>query len=364
MLTVLAAGLSASAMTAPPERTLTKDPVELVAGREVEGLPELSIVHQGVGYRFATAESKARFEKDPAAFEVADGGACGRMGPLSGLGDARRFAVHQGRIYFFASDGCRAGFLKDPAAHIETADEMPFGSNEQVLEGRAAMDKLVAWAGGVERIRAFRTFRAWAERTEKQGDQDWRVTNETIIEFPRNYFQKEAWNEHWFSTASGPEGGTMASAKGAERIADARTRAFDRAMARWPIVIIHAHADGAPRADCPGLVVISDGEGVEDNTAVQYVKVWLNGATSRLTIEKSSGKLLGLSFHGRDGSMRVGDVHRTFTSFKTEGGLTLPTSYSVTLDGKSLPRAALTLDGFRTDEPVRAELFQTPAWAD
>lgn len=351
---------SATTVAAPPERTLTVDPVELIAGREVPGKGELTIEREGIEYRFATPENKAAFEKEPAKYEVADGGACGRMGPLSGLGDARRYAVHNGRIFFFASDGCREGFLKDPAAHIETADEKIFGSHEQVLQGRATLDKVVAWAGGAERLKTLTTFRATAARKEMQGDKEWSVTNETAIAFPCKYFQKEAWNEFWYSTASTADGGAMASSKGNERIADSRTRAFNRTMSRWPVVILKAYVDGAPLADCPGLIVIGDGEGTLGDTPVEFVKVWLNGAASRLTIDKTTGKLLQLAFHGRESSMRVADSVRTYTAYATVDGITLPTAYTVWFNGKDLPAAAARIDAFEVNPKLPDSMFEIP----
>jgi YHS domain-containing protein len=350
--------LGAMSFATPPERTLSVDAVELIAGRETAGKAEFVVVHEGIEYRFATPENKAAFEKEPAKFEAADGGACGRMGPLASLGDARRFAVHGGRVYFFSSDGCRAGFLKEPDSYIEVDDTMPFGGNDQVLKGRATLDKMVAWAGGAERLKAIPSYRSHAARTEKQGGKDWAVTNETVIVFPDSYFQKEAWNESWFSTVSSAEGGAMGSSRGLERIASSRTRAFKRAMAHQPIVLLKAHVDGSPKADCPGLVVIGDGEGEVDGLAVEFVKVWLNGSGSRLAVEKSSGKLLELSFHGRDGTMKVGDSARKFTTYATVDGITLPTVYTVRFNGKELASAAGKMDNFEVGETVPPDTFR------
>lgn len=358
LASVLVTFFVASAIAAPPERTMTMDPIELIAGREVSGKPEFSIEHEGVEYHFATTENKAAFVKEPAKYEVADGGACGRMGPLSGLGDARRYAVYDNRIYFFASDGCREGFLKEPAKYIEADDPMPFGSHEKVLQGRAALNKLVAWAGGVERIRKLSTYRAWVARKEKQGEKEWAVTNETVISFPNQYFQKEAWNESWFSTVSNSEGGAMGSRRGHERIASSRRRAFNRTLAHWPIVIIKAYVDGGPKTECPGFVVIGDGEGKLDGTSVEFVKVWFNGSGSRLTIDKASGRLLQLAFHGRDSTMRVGDSVRRFTKYSTVDGITLPTDYTVTFDGKDLANADAKNYGFEINPKLPADMFK------
>lgn len=353
-------GVCGLAVATPPERTFAMDAVELVAGREALGKSELFVVHDGIEYRFLTPENKATFEKEPTKYEAADGGACGRMGALASLGDARRFAVHDGRIYFFASDGCRAAFLKEPAAFIEVEDEMPFGSNDQVLKGRAVLDKVVAWAGGAEKLRGIESFRAHAERTEKQGGKDWKVTNETVIVFPNSFYQREAWNESWFSTVSSTAGGAMDSARGGkERIAPSRTRAFNRWMMHYPIVLLKAHVDGAPgNADCPGLVIIFDGEGESDGAPVEFVKLWLNGAASRLVVEKATGKLLALSFHGRDGTMKVGDSVRRFTNYANVEGITQPISYTVTFNGKEQPASAGRVDGFEINGEVPADLFR------
>ena len=361
MAITVVAFLATSGVAAPPERTLPVDPVDLVAGREVPGKPELTIERDGFAYLFATPRNKASFEKDPTKFEVADGGACGRMGPLSGLGDARRYAVHEGRIYLFASDGCRAGFLKDPGKYIENDDEKVFGSNEQVERGRAILDKAVAWAGGEHRLRDLKTFRATAARKETHGETEYAITSETVIAFPDCVFQRESWNESWFSTTCGPDGAAMASARGEERIADSRARAFRRAMSRWPIVILKAYVDGSPKADCPGLIVIADGEGSVGEVPVQFVKVWLNGAASRLAIETASGKPLQLSYRGRDGSMSVGDSVRTLTTFATVDGVTVPTAYSVSFNGKALPAAASKIDTIEINPVVSDGHFEVPA---
>lgn len=350
--------LGAPARALPPERTLAVDPIELIAGREVAGQPQITLERDGVAYTFATPENKAAFEKEPARYEVVDAGACGRMGPLSGLGDARRYAVHAGRLYFFASDGCRAAFLKEPASHIETDDERVFGSNDQVTQGRATLDKVVAWAGGVERLRALSTYRASAARVEKQGGKDWAVTNETAISFPDKVFQREAWNESWFSTVISPEGGAMATSRGPESLAASRQRAFNRTMARWPIVLLKAHVDGAPKADCPGLIVIGDGEGKLQETPVEFVKVWLNGAASRLTVDKATGQLLQIAFHARDGTMKVGKSVRTFTKFATTEGITLPIAYTVAFDGKDLAASAAKIDTFEVNPKLPADCFK------
>lgn len=346
--------------TLPPERTLPVDPVELVAGREVQGVAEHSVERDGIEYRFVTLENKAIFEKEPAKFEVYEGGACGRMGALAGMGDARRYAVHAGRIYFFASDGCRAGFLKDPNSYIEVEDEKVFGSNEQVERGRAAIDRLVTWAGGAERLRGVTSYRAAAARTEKHGKTEYNITNETAIVFPDQMMQKEAWNQSWFSTTVTSEGAAMATSKSNERIAASRAKVFKRTMSRWPIVILKAYVDGSPKADCPGLIVIGDGEGLLSDVPVEYVKIWLNGAAARLTIEKATGKLLQIAFRGRENTMKVAESVRTYTAWSTVDGVTLPIAYTITFDSNEQATLTSKIDQFEVNKALPADCFVIP----
>ena len=133
-------------------------------------------------------------------------------------------------------------------------------------------------------------------------------------------------------------------------------------MARWPVVILKAHVDGAPAANCPGFVVIGDGEGELNGTPVEYARVWLNGAASRLTVDKSTGRLLQLLFRGRDSTSRVGDSVRTFTGVATVQGVTLPVAYTVSFDGKDLATAAAKIDVFELNVKPDAELFVVPGW--
>lgn len=343
---------------APPDRTLPLDPVELLAGKDVPGKPELSLERDGIAYMFASPENKAVFEKDPAKYEVADGGACGRMGPLSGMGDARRYAVHAGRIYLFASDGCRTAFLRDPSRYIESDDDKVFGSNDQVVCGRALLDKAVAWAGGAEKLRGLKTFRATAARKEKHGETEYAVSNELVLRFPDAAYQREAWNESWHSTMVGPDGDAMATSQGTERMAASRGRAFRRSMARQPLVILKAYVDGAPKSDCPGLIVVADGTGKVGETQVEYLKVWLNGAASRLGVDPTNGKILQLSFRGRDGTSKIGESVRTYTGFATVQGLTIPSGYSVIFDGKDMPSAGAKFDAFEVNPVVAKDLFK------
>jgi YHS domain-containing protein len=344
---------------ANPERTLQLDVVELVAGRQIAGKPDLAIVREGIEYRFSTPQNKATFERDADKYEVADGGACGRMGPLSGLGDARRYAVHDGRVFFFASDGCRASFTKEPAKFLERDDPVPAATPEQVAQGRAIMDRVVQWAGGADKLKALKTIRFSARRTEHQGGKDWTVTNVWAARFPNEFIVRESWNDSWFANIRGPQGAAMASTSRHEQIGATRTRALDRHLARLPVVMLKAYVDAPAGSEgATAMVVVPAQGGRIGNVDVDRVTIWLNGAASTLTVDKASGRPVQVTFRGRDGTSPIGESVRTFTAYKTVDGVQLPTAYTVAFDGKELPSASATWDTLEVDPTLAADQFK------
>ncbi len=354
MLTTLVAalGLCSGVMEAgehPASRTLSVDVVELVAGREALGLAEHGVMREGVLYLFANGENKKAFEASPAKYEVADGGACAKMGPLSGMGDARRHAVHGGRLYFFASDSCRETFLKDPAAHIELDDARPEGTEESQASGRQALERWAAYAGG-EAVQGLRTYRHEISRMVRQGEKDWTVRDEVSIEFPGRFFSRNSWGEEFvYDTISAPEGGAMGKPGTRERVAESRARAHTRMLARLPVVILRGRGEN-------GFVAVGE-KGPE---GVDRVRVWLHGASTRLDIDRATGRLISMRYTAREGTQKIVEVERVFTEEATHAGVTLPAAWKDTVGGKE--REPVRLKKVEINPALEDGLFRVPAW--
>jgi putative intracellular protease/amidase/YHS domain-containing protein len=88
------------------------DPVLLVEGKEAKGQAEVSATRGRFRYLFVNEANKAKFEKDPARYEIQFGGQCARMLGADAHPDV--FTVYKGRIYAFGSEGCREAFRKNP----------------------------------------------------------------------------------------------------------------------------------------------------------------------------------------------------------------------------------------------------------
>lgn len=102
------------------------DPVAFIdTGNPIEGLARFAAVHDGVAYYFETAENRAAFEADPAAFLPQNGGFC-TFGVSKGAkfdGDPGYAAVVDGKLYVFLNAEVFALFQADRAGTIARAAE-------------------------------------------------------------------------------------------------------------------------------------------------------------------------------------------------------------------------------------------------
>ncbi len=198
-----------------------------------------------------------------------------------------------------------------------------------------------------------------AARQEDRDGKTMSIRNEIAIAFPDRYLKKDSWDDRWYSIIRGPNGAAFVTFKDHEIIASNRRRAFDRWMARQPVVILWTYASGAERSGDTKFIVLSDGDGTIGDTPVDYVNVAMDGATTRLAVEKTEGRLIQAAFHGRDGTMSVGDSVRSFTTYATSSGITLPISYHVDFNGKRIDTGR-AFDAFDINPKLPSETWRLP----
>jgi len=104
--------------------------------RYVPGSPEFSSEFEGVDFHFASAEHKAMFEADPAAFVPQYGGYC-TNGIAFGIpwgGNAEDFLVRDGKLYIFGGELSQKAFMLDFDANLALADRY---WNEEVKDSNS-----------------------------------------------------------------------------------------------------------------------------------------------------------------------------------------------------------------------------------
>ena len=93
--------------------------------RYVQGLPQFKSVYEDVTFRFASADNKAMFDRDPKKYLPEFGGYCAN-GISYGIpwgGDADRFKMIGGKLYLFGGQGSLDGWNIDEKRNLALAEK-------------------------------------------------------------------------------------------------------------------------------------------------------------------------------------------------------------------------------------------------
>jgi YHS domain-containing protein len=352
---VLLAMTASSNAEAPKVVTALKglDPVELVAGNEVMGREDISGTRGRYRYRFSTQANKTAFEKDPDAFAIQYGGACARMGPLSGSCSTERFVVHDKRIYVFSSDSCRKNFLLAPELHIERPEAPPKGNAADSRRGGELLELALTAMGGAKAVDAVATFRF--EKTlayPQKGKGPFLMKRIMSIEFPGKFHEVDSYPGWAGANAATTEIGFQTSGKTAWTMEPSTRSYFLRESYRDPFVLLRSRGE-------KGFVASAGKKMQIDTTDVEELHVALHGATTTLFVEPATGRILRAAYRGRLGGP-IGDVVNTYSDFRPSGGLILPHSVRTTFDGKPAVNPEVTIDSFSVNPKLESGLFRQP----
>ncbi len=327
------------------------DPVALTQGHEISGRDSLAVDRPPYLYRFASDESKAAFERDPERFEVQMGGACGRMGPLSGAGSSERYAVHEGRIYVFASDSCKATFLKAPADFIERTQSFEGASEPDLASGREWIERAVAGMGGAPALDALHAYHEWEEKKTASGDREYLVRRDLAMHSDGRWIRRESWDEAWSAFRVRGDEGVSASARGDERVlAPSQRAAVRRMFLRKPALLLRHRAE-------PGFHAVDLGDS-PTREGRRLVRVWFDGDATTLEIDTNTARVAAIEYAGRGPDLRAARVRTEFGDFREVAGLTLPHAWSLTHNGDAHNASERKVDMITlNDEPGVERVF-------
>lgn len=330
-------------------REFNTDPVELLNGKEVLGDPSHTQVHGLFTYRFATAANKAEFQRDPARYEVGLGGACARMGPLSGTGRGDIFAVHDGRTYVFASKQCREGFLKNPERVLETDDPPLAGDEAARKRGRDLIELAVQFAGRT-RIDEARTLRTHSRRIQKQGDKEYKIGSGLLLAFPDRVRIEDSWDDWVGGEVAVGEQGWFIDNGGDDPhlLAASQMRAVRRIVNRNPLVILRSR-------NAKDFVALARGPA---DDGAERVEVRFDGCATTLDLDGKSGAIRAIEYAGRGPNSSIGKIRLAITDYKTSAGVTLPAAWKATVDGKLAESMNAELSVLEIDGPAGDDEFK------
>jgi YHS domain-containing protein len=128
-------------------------------GRHALGSSQIKSVYQGVTFRFASAEHKALFDKEPARYLPQYGGYCAN-GIAYGIpwgGDADSWRIDDGKLYIFGGAGSKAAYELDVAKNRGLADkywkEEVAGNNSFIQRGKRLVFRVPHYKSGEELAR-------------------------------------------------------------------------------------------------------------------------------------------------------------------------------------------------------------------
>lgn len=322
--------LCSGVLGADPPKVFPVDPVALVGGQEQAGDPAYTIDRYGFRYTFVSAANRDAFAASPERYEVQFGGACAKMGPLSGDGSPSRYTVHDGRIFIFASDSCRATFLKNPAVRMDDPDPRPQPTEAQAAAGRAMLDRVIDAMGGAAKVDAVKTFTRTMSWEQASGNTTYKRRDVWSMALPDHVRIDDVWNKDVYGTVAGPRGGFFTGSY-VRALHPYRTGAILRLVRHTPLVIVRSRG-------LDGFVVMDAGPGRVGDTDTQQLVAWIDGSATTLHLD-DGGKVIAAEYRGRGKDQTVGTVLKRFTAWTTVDGVSLPTATQVWFNGERLEAA-------------------------
>jgi YHS domain-containing protein len=317
------------------DRTLRLDVIELLKGERIEGKEEFAAQHGKFTYLFADDGNMMTFLMNPEKYEIQLGGACARMGALSGEGSVRLPAAHDGKVYLFASEACRARFLDSPEAFLAVPEAAPETTQESRALGRRMLGRAVDAVMCHAMIDGVKTYREVLVRDEKHGETNYHVTSALTLRRADSVHWKVCWNESCWAYVAHQASGWMISGDGVQDMNGQQRDELWREAGRHPYTLLWARdskdiiasADGTKRT----ITIPEEGE-----IEVELVTVHLRGATSTLGLDET-GRIRLQAYRGRGPNSTIGDVEKIYSKFHVVNELRVPGRVDVSFNGEAAP---------------------------
>jgi hypothetical protein len=232
----------------------------------------------------------------------------------------------------------------------ETASSGPSARDEAQDRLRRALDGF----GGAERVDRLRTMVIEATAVRSIGDTQTAVRQRSYLQFPRQFRRELLLDGMTVASVVSPEGGFVLSALGVLPLPEENRVEIERNLARSPLSLLKGRRHES-------FTVIADGEGELEGKPVEYLQVLFVGDSSRLAIERETGRSLELTFTDRPlaaPAEQAQEVVIRYADFREIDGLVYPFHSIVTRGGEHL--VSNRVESLQVDLPLDPALFAPP----
>lgn len=355
-------------VAAPAQTQVTEvidglDPVMLAQGKEVQGEFQISVTRGRFKYLFATAETKAVFEKDPARYEIQLGGHCARMGaPVTGNPDL--YTVHNGRIYIFGSGGCKKLFDATPEKYLEPAGgtSLRLSTTPATLEkGQALLTKAVAAMGGAAKLDGLTSYREKNTTWQQRQMGEVTIKNDLLLVFPGKMRHERLMPEFRDPSVIGKqvlvitpgESFGIGGPRGTFSVPEGVRGQEEQDLNRKPLSLLRARQR-------PGFQAIALGTGMVGAAKVEQVALTGVGEEFVLGIDPATGRILSLTQQRRGPDGQFGQFVQLFDDYRAVDGLNLPFKVTATFDGQPWRAMSAQVEEIVINGNVETALFEKP----
>jgi len=308
-------------------------------------------------YLFSTAETRATFERQPAKYEIQNGGLCARMGRTA-TGNPSDYLVHDGKIYIFGSDECHKRFAAAPAKYLIPPPAAMPDSPAEVARGRKTIDRVVAAFGGAARVDAVTSYVETASQLQKGPQGDVAITQKTIVSFPNGVRIERTAVMPTRTTASAtlltPAGAWFIAQERAFPIAQAALPNLQQETGRQIVSLLKA------RGQADFKVAALGAQSVE-GTHVERVRIRRGPVDVVLGIDLSSERLHSTMFTDRHADGEVGTYTIVYSDFRNVDGLVLPFTRHALFNGAPDASQAWTVSTVLVNTVLEPGLFAAPS---
>jgi YHS domain-containing protein len=293
-----------------------RDPVAMVRdGKDLGGSALITERREGFRYFFANKENREEFKQNPGRYEIQLGGACGKMGPLSGTGNTGIYAVVAGRLYVFSSLGCRETFRTGYQKMLERDIVPPRATQSTLEEGRRLAEDMLRWAGG-NHIDSLGPVMSVHEYDYPTASHTYIVTMRRAFILPDRFATSDKWDEAVYGYVIGGLDVFTNGGKFERPMAVAHRRSADRVRNTNYLRALFA-------ATQPSSVLIGRNGMLEvyfDNCLVSFEL-------------SANGRVLAMRTLRRNGT-EIGESREVFTGFTDYKGVKLPTGWNSEFEGE------------------------------